>query len=383
MPASYATHPVAEAGSRSDPSGPLRVALVHTHHWDEVRRGGERYLSDLAWYLSKEGHDVEAIVSSGDPGVRQEGATTIRRTRRLQHPRLARRGVGPNETLAASALPRLLRRRFDVVHCLLPMPVLAARLAGQRVVYTEIGHPTVEWNSSQFGGLRLYKRIVGSASAVTALSEEAAQGLEEVGGRKPEVLPPGVRLDHFAPGRDAPSGEPTVLFVSDASERRKGLDVAVSALAQLHRRRPNARLVLAGPGDPSWALDAHPEVREAVDVVGVGARADLPARYASAAVTILPSTEEAFGLVLVESLACGTPVVACDVGGMRDIVTTEVGRLVPPRNPDALALAIVEVLDMHTDDGLATRCQHRARRWGWTEAIGPAHVELYRRVARN
>ena len=375
---------MAEAGSRTTTSRPLRVALVHTHHWDEVRRGGERYLSDLAWYLGEEGHKVEVIVSGrAVPAESEEpeARVTLTRTRRLQHRRLAALGIGANETLSLSAFPRLLRRRFDVVHCLLPMPVLAARAAGQRVVYTEIGHPTREWNASQFGGLALYRAVVRSASAVTALSATAAAGVEEVGGRKPTVLPPGVRLDHFAPVATTTS-PPRVLFVSDASERRKGLDVAVAAVAKLRQRRPDVRLVIAGPGDASWALDQHPELEGAVDVLGVGDRSDLPKLYASSAVTMLPSTEEAFGLVLIESLACGTPVVASDVGGMRDIVTSEVGRLAPSRNADALAAAIEDVLSMQPAAEVAQRCRERATEWGWRERVGPAHVELYRSVAR-
>ena len=381
MPPTYATQPVAEAGSRPTASRPLRVALVHTHHWDEVRRGGERYLSDLAWYLGEEGHDVEVIVSGRAVAASNEGPVTVTRTRRVQHRRLAALGIGANETLALSAFPRLFRRRFDVVHCLLPMPVLAARAAGQRVVYTEIGHPTLEWNASQFGGLPLYRTVVRAASSVTALSAAAAAGVEAVGRRKPAVLPPGVRLDHFAPVAPTASG-PLVLFVSDASERRKGLDVAVAAVAKLRQRRRDARLVIAGPGDASWALDQHPELEGAVDMVGVGDRSDLPKLYASSAVTVLPSTEEAFGLVLVESLACGTPVVASDVGGMRDIVTPEVGRLAPPRDVEALAAAIDEVLSMEPAGQVSQRCRQRAALWGWREKVGPAHVELYRSVAR-
>lgn len=363
------------------------MALVHTHHWDEVRRGGERYLSDLAWYLGSAGHEVDVIVSGGRRGRKRDEGLTVTRTRRLQHPRLSGRGIGPNETLAVSAFPALLSRRFDVVHCLLPAPVLAARAAGQRVVYTEIGHPTVEWNAAQPGGLRLYRQIARSASAVTALSLSAAEAVAEVGGREPVVLPPGVRLDHFTPiDGDEVSANATpverILFVSDASERRKGLDVAVAALAKVRVRRPGVRLVLAGPGDPAWALDAHPAERGFIDAIGVGPRDALPRLYSSAAVTVLPSTEEAFGLVLVESLACGTPVVASDVGGMRDIVTPEVGRLVPPRDAGALAAAIDEVLGMNTDPDVASRCRDRARRWDWMAAIGPAHEALYRRVAR-
>lgn len=358
----------------------LRIALVHTYHWDEVRRGGERYLSDLAWYLSREGHDVDVVVTAeGSPPLTAPADAEVVTARRIVHPRLAARGIGANDTLALSVLPRLLRRRYDVVHCLLPAPVLAARLARQRVVYSEIGHPSLEWRAQQPGGLALYRRVVGSATAVTALSASAADALRHVGGRGAEILPPGVRLDHFSPRRER-CPEPTLLFVSDASERRKGLDVAVAAFARLRRVRPTARLVLAGPGDPSWALSPYPALRDAIDVIGVGEREELPSLYSSAWVTVLPSSEEAFGLVLVESLACGTPVVASDTGGIRGIVTPEVGRLAPPGDAGALSGALAEALDLASAPGVVDRCRSRAATWGWEEHVGPAHEALYRRV---
>jgi glycosyltransferase involved in cell wall biosynthesis len=96
---------------------------------------------------------------------------------------------------------------------------------------------------------------------------------------------------------------------------------------------------------------------------------------------VLPSGWEAFGLVLVESLASGTPVVSTDAGGMREIVTDPaVGRLVPHRDHEALAAAIAQVAALAADPATPARCAAHARRWGWTEAVGPAHEALYRSI---
>src|SRR5205085_2455704 len=107
------------------------------------------------------------------------------------------------------------------------------------------------------------------------------------------------------------------------------LPLLVAAMDRILDKRPDVRLVLAGPGDPTPALELGSDrVREATDVRGVGEVEDVAALYASAWVTALPSMREAFGLVLVESLASGTPVVAiANSGGPVEIVRDGIGVL--------------------------------------------------------
>jgi glycosyltransferase involved in cell wall biosynthesis len=145
-------------------------------------------------------------------------------------------------------------------------------------------------------------------------------------------------------------------------------------------RYPDARLQLSGGGDPSWALT--PADRN-VDVIGAGDPADVPERYRRATVTVLPSVSEAFGLVLVESLACGTPAIGTDSGGAASIVDDErVGRIVPARNGEALAAAINECIELARDPATPARCRAHSMRWGWDEVIGPEHERVYGNVRR-
>src|SRR4051812_17280846 len=113
----------------------MRIALVHPFSWPEVRRGGERYLDDLAGYLAAAGHDVDVVTGSDGAGTTRGNPAFVRR-RHLDVSLLRRRGLGSAETFALVALPQLLRRRYDVVHALMPTAALAARLARQRTVYT-------------------------------------------------------------------------------------------------------------------------------------------------------------------------------------------------------------------------------------------------------
>lgn len=341
----------------------MRVALASPFSWPEVRRGGERYLDDLAHWLRGDGHHVDVVTGTGH----------------RVHELAARRGLTPVDTFGLAAWAPLRRIRYDVVHALVPSAALAARLAGRRTVYTMLGLPT----AASFGRRPFDRRLVTGAVArshvVTALSGPAADAVEELSGRRPLVLPPGLRAELF-PVRDEPrTGPPRLLFPADASDPRKGLGAALDALDLLLQRRPDTRLLIGGPGDPAAALAAASgPARAATDVLGVGELDEVPGRYRGASVTVLPSRYEAFGLVLVESLASGTPAVALEEGGPAEVLDDPaVGRTAPPGDAAALARALVEAVALAAEPGTAARCADHARRWHW-DRLGPRHLEVYR-----
>ena len=107
----------------------------------------------------------------------------------------------------------------------------------------------------------------------------------------------------------------------------------------------------------------------------------MPARYRAASVTLLPSVDEAFGMVLVESLATGTPVVCTPSGGMPEIVDGADVGYVADRTPEALANAIERALLLARQDGTPARCLAHSRRWEWEASVGPAHLKVYQRLA--
>ena len=360
----------------------MRVALLSPYVWPEVRRGGERYLDDLAWYLRGAGHDVDVITGTArQPGVTRTEHGDDVRLKQLRGLWRGRVQVTAVETFGARVLPTLLRRRYDIVHSLVPTATLAARAARQRNVFTLLGYPTPELLASHPVKARALRAVLRSTGAVTALSESVANDVARTLGRRPVVIPPGVRTGAYSPATRATP--PTILFAS-AMRPEKGVDVLLRAFGALASQRAGVRLVLCGPGDPAWAFDAAPDAlgsfRDRIDGVGAGAPEELPARYAAASVTVLPSRNEAFGLVLAESLASGTPVVGCIGGGADDIVTSEVGRIVAHGDSDALTRALGEVLDLAADPATATRCVARAANWDWHQTVGPLHEALYRDV---
>ena len=363
-----------------------RLALVHPFSWPAVRRGGERYLHDLAWWFAGQGVSVDVVVG-GRPGVDEvDGARLVR----IRHPRrLDVRGMTRLDTFGLPALGWLSRHRYDVVHALTPTAALAAVATGHRTVYTALGHPTPETIGRRRLDPRLFRATVRRTAAPLALSRSAAEAIETITGVRPRVVPPGLRTDRF-PLRDEPrTGPPQVLFPAFAGDRRKGLDVLLAAFARVLLVHPDARLLLAGGGETDWAfatLDpvAKASVAAACDDVGAGGLDDVAGRYAAATVTVLPSIDEAFGLVLIESMATGTPVVGVASGGPTEIVDApSVGRLARPRDAESLADAIVETIALAAKPETASECAQHARRWDWTTTIGPLHLDVYRGAARS
>jgi glycosyltransferase involved in cell wall biosynthesis len=363
----------------------LKIALVHAYTWPEVRRGGERLVDDLTAYLRGARHTVD--VFCGTPGESRFHIGPRGRSYRLRIPwtrSLGTLGLSRVETFGLRALVPLLLHRYDVVHAFTPTAALAGVAARQTTLFTVLGHPTPQGLPEQALQRVTLSQAVARATEVVALSRSATEAIQTTFGRRPIVLQPGVRTEDFVPNLHTRSGPPRLLFSADLGNRHKGLPVLLAAFDRLLVRHPDARLALSGPGRADWALDAMPareRIEASIDVLGTGGVDDVPERYRSAHVTILPSRDEAFGIVLLESLACGTPVVACAPGGPEDVVVDDaVGRLVPFGDPDALAEGIEACLALAADASTPERCSDHAAAWDWT-VIGPLYESVYASLA--
>jgi phosphatidylinositol alpha-mannosyltransferase len=360
----------------------VKIALAHPYVWPRVRRGAERYAADLAGWLTARGHDVDLVAGpneQADPAVAGRVVTTPFPP--ALQAWLQRHRVSEVDSFGLTTWPTLRRGRYDVVHAFVPSAAVAARLAGRPTVFTAMGHPAPELIGRRLLDRPIFWAAVRAAHVRAGLSDASARAFEELTGRPAMTLAPGVRLADF-PLRPAPAaGPPRVLFSGDLGVARKGLDTLLSAWPAVLRRHPDARLWLSGPGDPSWARSAAPSW-ESVDELGVGTPADVVTRYTEATVTALPADGEAFGLVLLESLACGTPVVCADRGGPPEIVREDVGRVAPYGDPDRLAAALLDAIALAGLDATPGRCRDRAALWDWS-VVGPRHEQVYAGVVRR
>jgi glycosyltransferase involved in cell wall biosynthesis len=205
---------------------------------------------------------------------------------------------------------------------------------------------------------------------VTAYSELAAREFTRLTGIAARAIEPGIRLDAFVPaanpggadprGAADPGGAadsrhpiPAIFCAADPDEPRKRVRLLVDAFAQVRRARPDAELWLMQTGDP--AIRATPGVR----IVDPGADRDaLVTLYRQAWVSVLPAFREAFGLVVVESLACGTPVVGMRDGGAVPGILGADGHIADP-TADSLARVLLDALDSQPDPAACRRIAER------------------------
>lgn len=233
---------------------------------------------------------------------------------------------------------------------------------------------------------RAETEIIGCADAICVSCTEEERQFLRLYGEPPgrvEIVAPGVEHAFFAPGdrrgaRQALGfGEgPVVLFVGRI-QPLKGLDVAITALAELERR--DARLVVVGGASGADGEREVAAARDLIDLLGVRDRVVfvepqphhmLSSYYRAADVVIVPSRSESFGLVALEAAACGVPVVASAVGGLLTLVDHgRTGYLVPDRDPSEFARYVDRILEQPLlAADLGARGAERARRYTWSFA---------------
>jgi len=210
------------------------------------------------------------------------------------------------------------------------------------------------------------------------------------------VISNAVDLRAFCPAKRNPTnGQTDVLRVGFAGQwvPGKGIKELLEAWESVISTVPNARLRLAG-GERLWKAIAKPvgtaettmrivqmEERGLLDIVGCMPRSAMPGFWNSLGIAVVPSYSESFGLVALEAMACGVPMVATAVGGLKEIIQDgESGLLVPPKDPGALAQALIALL---TNEPLRLRLAQGARRRAEDFSIERRSRELLRLVTER
>jgi phosphatidyl-myo-inositol alpha-mannosyltransferase len=252
------------------------------------------------------------------------------------------------------------------------------------------GAPVVATFHSGAGRARLFdvaapalRRVAAGIEIRVAVSRAAAAFAGRRIGGGFVVVPNGVDLDRFrdASPAELPPGR-RILFVGRL-DKRKGFPDAVRAFDRVASRVPEALLLVVGTGPDAAALDElGPDTRRRVVLLGAVPNEDLHHVEASCEVLMAPSIGgESFGIVLVEALAAGLPVVASNIPGYDEVIRDgDDGLLVPPQDPATLASAVRRVLrDPDLADRLARAGRRRAERYSWDVVTTQLEV-LYRRA---
>ena len=274
--------------------------------------------------------------------------------------------------------------QFDAIdaHYLYPEGVAAVwlgRRLGRPVVLTARGSDVTQIATYK-APRRLIQAAVQAAAGVITVSSALRDGVLALGAARVEVLRNGVDLDGFRPVDRAVARQvlgltrPTLISVGHLIER-KGHAITIEAMRLL----PDWDLVILGEGPDRaglQALVARLGLQDRVRLLGARPHGQLAACYGAADVMVLASSREGWANVLLESMACGTPVVASDIPGNPEVVGCRDAGLITPRTPEGIAAGVRD-LWAAPPDRAATRAY--AERFGWEETSAGQYA-LFRSV---
>lgn len=348
--------------------------------------GAEILLHDLAEALVERGHAVTVWA----PKVRGADNRVAARYCLRRYGRPSSKRFGARQTL-----PRLLletwTRRLDVLHCHGAYPdgyvgATFKRLTGTPLVIRPHGADILsgEWIDRDPRLAARMRRALLAADAVVAQGEFLAERLRSLGvpSATLRVIPNGVRISD-EPVRALP-GVRGVLAVGSLTSK-KGFDILLRAFRLVRQRAPDARLTIAGDG-PERArlreLSSALGIADAVCFPGLVTGEAKASLFAAARVFVSSSRREPFANANLEAMAAGLPIVATRVGGNVEMVEDEVsGLLVEPEDPDALARALLRLMeDPRQAEVMGRAARMRAKEFAWDRMV-ERYEALYREVA--
>jgi phosphatidylinositol alpha-mannosyltransferase len=371
----------------------VKIALVSPY--DFAYPGGVCiHISCLAQQFRRMGHEVR-VIAPASKAVTDFNDRFIP----IGRPRPVPTGSGTIARLTlslwlSSRIKKVLEReKFDIIHLHEPlMPMLCTtvlRLAPTATVGTfhatdgrpgyNLGRPF-----SRFFLKKWFRKLDGKIAVSQAARKFA---LSHFPGYY-NIIPNGVDLEHFSP-EVAPierfkDGKLNILFVG-RMEKRKGLSYLLEAFGRIKQEVPDSRLIVVGPGTRlrrRYEKKVAKKRLQDVVFVGFASYQDLPRYYQTADVFCAPATgSESFGIVLLEAMALGKPIVASDIEGYAGVVSDGVdGVLVPPKDSPSLAQALINLLkDEPRRREMGAKGRAKALKYGW-ESIAGTILDYYKRV---
>ncbi|MET8021897.1 glycosyltransferase family 4 protein [Streptomyces decoyicus] len=362
----------------------MKIGIVCPYAWD-VPGGVQFHIRDLADHLIRLGHEVSVLAPADDETPLPPYVVSAGRAVPVPYNgSVARLNFG---FLSAARVRRWLQHgAFDVIHIHEPaspsLGLLACWAAQGPIVATF--HTSNPRSRAMIAAYPILQPALEKISARIAVSEYARRTLVEHLGGDAVVIPNGVDVDFFASaGPKAEWQGKTIGFIGRIDEPRKGLPVLVKALPAILAEVPDARLLVAGRGDEEEAVAALPaEMRSRVEFLGMVSDEDKARLLRSVDVYVAPNTGgESFGIILVEAMSAGAPVLASDLDAFAQVLDQgEAGELFTNEDADALAAAAVRLLgDSARLAELRARGARHVRRFDWS-TVGADILAVYETV---
>ncbi|WP_324788645.1 glycosyltransferase family 4 protein [Streptomyces sp. H51] len=378
----------------------MRIGIVCPYSWD-VPGGVQFHIRDLAEYFIRLGHEVSVLAPADDDTPLPPYVVSAGRAVPVPYNgSVARLNFG---FLSAARVRRWLHDgHFDVVHIHEPtspsLGLLTCWAAQGPIVATF--HTSNPRSRAMLAAYAILQAALEKISARIAVSEYARRTLVEHLGGDAVVIPNGVDVDFFARAEPRPEWQSdeargsaeggagggeggTIGFIGRIDEPRKGLPVLMKALPKILAARPRTRLLVAGRGDEEEAVRSLPaELRSRVEFLGMISDEDKARFLRSVDLYVAPNTGgESFGIILVEAMSAGAPVLASDLDAFAQVLDQgTAGELFPNEDSDALAEAAVRLLaDPARRAELRERGSVHVRRFDWS-TVGADILSVYETV---
>ncbi len=329
--------------------------------------GVENYVCQLSRELVNIGHEVKIVCAKTPVEQKVDDRISVNALWTLG--KIANTNITPALPLA------LMKEDFDILHTHIPTPwsadwsAMTARFKDRPLVLTyhsDIMGKGMATHIAKAYNMTALKLLLESADRIIVARHGYLSSYLQGYRKKIVVMPIGVDADAFKPCNDEEIGDIFFLSVLDEFHDFKGLDVLLRAVKIVKNKMPQVKLIVGGSGtlvDRYRKLAISLGIAGNVDFVGQIPAERLVDYYNGCRLFVLPSTDpsrETFGIVLIEALACGRPVVATDIAGAADDVQeTCAGIIVKPRDEVGLAKAILHILK---DEALAKRMGSFGRR---------------------
>jgi len=370
----------------------VKIALVSPY--DFAHPGGViLHISYLERYFTRMGHEVR-VIAPASRAVPDFGDRFIP----IGRPRpIPSSGSIARCTISLWLAPKirevLEREKFDVIHLHEPlMPMLCTSIlrlsntANIGTFHASYGKPG--YNFARPIGKWILRRWFRKLDGKIAVSKPAVEYAQTNFPGYYNIIPNGVDVEHFSPDvapiEEFKDGKLNILFVSRL-EKRKGLNYLLQAFKQVKEEIPNTRLIIVGPGTRLRRKYERYVAKSGLkDVIFVGLVAydELPRYYKTADVFCAPAiASESFGIILLEAMSMGKPIVASNISGYANVVSHGVdGLLVPPADKDKLAKALISLLgDESLRREMGAKGRAKALEHSW-ERISQMVFDYYVRV---
>jgi phosphatidylinositol alpha-mannosyltransferase len=369
----------------------LRIALVTEYYYPHL--GGVcEHVHFFAREARRRGHHVD-IITSNIPGARPQPHVI-----RLGHSQPVYANGSQARMTIGLGLRRQMRKvlhrgHYDVVHVHSPLTPMLPLLAIEESEAPVVGTFHTYFDRSKGYALlnEFFQRRLDMLAAAICVSHSTTVALERYFSAPWRIIPNGIDTDVFHPSVGAPPAirkdVPSILFLG-RFDPRNGLSTLIDSFRRVKGRNRQAQLVVVGDGP----LREHyyKQARGDEDITFVGAVLEgRPSYYAHSSIYACPTTKASFGITLLESMACQTPIVCSDILGFRDVVVNEREALMTPcGDRDALADALVRLLD---DEGLRLQLgssgRHESLEYSWprvtSQVLEVYHAVLGQGVARG